>query len=440
MRRILALACWLALIAGSLPAQAEECPGNPNALGTSRTLVVDPAEHPRLGTMQYLETLPLADHEVVLTFDDGPLPPYTNRILEILASQCVKATYFLVGRMAQSFPETVRHIYNSGHTIGTHSQNHPLTFHKMPLAMAQKEVDDGIVSVTAALGDPKALAPFFRIPGLLRATAVENYLASRSLVTWSADFPADDWFKRITPNEITRRALQRIGAKGKGILLLHDIHPATVLALPALLKELKARGYRIVNVVPSGPERPKAVTEPQQWVMHAPKQGWPRVVDAAVTIQNLSGPSPQSFGIGTSYPSGPRTITSRAQIAPRVQTAAAGQVPLPPMPPASLWPRDDQATAPAEITGSASTLEIRDWPLAPPVLTASSASFEPAVWPLRPSLRPAFRPTVRPTLKPALRPAPKPAVAHAVQSRIPAPKPRPAAKPARAAMVTSSLR
>ena len=82
-------------------------------------------EHPRIGTMQYAETLPLADGEVVLTFDDGPLPKYSNRILEILASQCVKATFFLVGRQAQANPEGVRKVRDAGHTVATHSQNHP---------------------------------------------------------------------------------------------------------------------------------------------------------------------------------------------------------------------------------------------------------------------------------------------------------------------------
>ena len=61
---------------------AENCPGNPDALGTSRTIVVDPSEHPRIGTMQYEETLPLRDHEVVLTFDDGPLPPRSSQVLD----------------------------------------------------------------------------------------------------------------------------------------------------------------------------------------------------------------------------------------------------------------------------------------------------------------------------------------------------------------------
>src|SRR5215813_4307561 len=123
MRNVLAALCGL-IVFGPVLASAAECPGNPDALGTSRTIVVDPAEHPRLGSMQYRESLPLEDHEVVLTFDDGPLPPRSTRVLEILASECVKATYFLVGRMARSFPDMVRRIKAEGHTIGTHSESH----------------------------------------------------------------------------------------------------------------------------------------------------------------------------------------------------------------------------------------------------------------------------------------------------------------------------
>src|SRR5579863_8851168 len=76
------------------PAMAQECPGNPNALGTSRTIAVEPGS--RVGVMQYPESLPLRDKEVVLTFDDGPLPPYSEQVLDILNAQCVKATFFLV--------------------------------------------------------------------------------------------------------------------------------------------------------------------------------------------------------------------------------------------------------------------------------------------------------------------------------------------------------
>jgi len=258
--------CLVALVCAASAAGAAECPGNPNAIGTSRVLVVDPTEHARLGTMQYRETLPLEDHEVVLTFDDGPLPPYTKRVLEILASECVKATYFIIGRMARAYPEMVRELHAAGHSIGTHSQNHPLSFHRMPLSRAQQEIEDGIASVSAALGDAGTVAPFFRIPGLLRADRVETYLASRSLMTWSADFPADDW-RRIRASEVMHRGLSRIEAKGRGVLLLHDIQPATVIALPGLLRELKKRGFRIVHVEPASAKLPKTETTASQWLL-----------------------------------------------------------------------------------------------------------------------------------------------------------------------------
>src|ERR1700753_2334762 len=119
------------------PAFAADCPGNPNALGTSRVLVVDPRAHTKIGTMQYAETLPLRDHEVVLTFDDGPLPHNSNQVLAILASGCIKATFFEIGVMAHNFPEGVRKLRDAGHTIGTHSQTHPLTMNKMPIEQAR---------------------------------------------------------------------------------------------------------------------------------------------------------------------------------------------------------------------------------------------------------------------------------------------------------------
>src|SRR5664279_1720756 len=198
-----AICLALGLITG--PALAGSCPGNPNAIGTSRTITVEPSAIPRIGSMQYRTTLPLNDHEVVLTFDDGPLPPYTNRILDTLASECVKVTYFLVGRMATAYPDAVRRIYNAGHSIGTHSQNHPLTFDQMAMPRVEREVTAGIASVQAAAGDPRAVAPFFRIPGLLRSQQVEHYLAGKSIAVWSADEVADDWFKQVTAKDIVQK-------------------------------------------------------------------------------------------------------------------------------------------------------------------------------------------------------------------------------------------
>jgi hypothetical protein len=123
----------------------------------------------------------------------------------------------------------------------------------------ERQIDSGIASVDASLCAPKALSPFFRVPGLNRTNAVESYLASKSLVTWSADVVGDDW-KRIGAREIVRRAMRRLEEKGRGILLLHDIHATTAAALPSLLKELKDRGYHVVQVVADG-ERPDTVPE-----------------------------------------------------------------------------------------------------------------------------------------------------------------------------------
>jgi peptidoglycan/xylan/chitin deacetylase (PgdA/CDA1 family) len=263
----------LASIAGAGTGLASNCPGNPDALGTSRTIAVDPTEHPLLGIASYRESLPLEDHEVVLTFDDGPLPPYTSRILDTLASECVKATFFMVGRMAQAYPNVVKRVYAEGHTIGTHSQNHPFTFHKMPVEHAAREIEDGFTSVRTALGDNKGVSDFFRFPGLLHQEPVERYLESRGYQAWSVDLMADDW-RHISDGEIVRRAINRIEARGRGILLLHDIQPMTARGLPSLLHELKVRGFHIVQVIEATPDRPKAATLAEQWIGRAEPASW----------------------------------------------------------------------------------------------------------------------------------------------------------------------
>jgi peptidoglycan/xylan/chitin deacetylase (PgdA/CDA1 family) len=268
MRSLVLRSAAALLVLSAAPfAHAAECPGHPDALGTSRTLVVDPTEHPRIGTMQYPETLPLADHEVVLTFDDGPLPRHTKPILDILAAQCIKATFFIVGQMANAYPQMLREVRDAGHTIGTHTQNHPLRMNRMSIEQNKAEIDEGIASTAAALGDPAQVAPFLRIPGLLRSKEVEDYLTSKGIQTWSADFPADDWH-RISPARVAQLAISRLEAKGRGILLLHDIQARTEKALPHILRELKARGYRIVHVVPATKDMPKTPTEPWQWHLH----------------------------------------------------------------------------------------------------------------------------------------------------------------------------
>jgi peptidoglycan/xylan/chitin deacetylase (PgdA/CDA1 family) len=334
---------WTASCAGLLisvaaqTASAADCPGHPDAIGTSRTIVVDPRAHPIIGTMQYGKTLPLEDHEVVLTFDDGPLPKYSNQILDILAAHCAKATFFLVGRQAHDNPEGVRKVRDAGHTVATHSQNHPTGMDRLPLDRSRQEIEQGIASVTVALADGTAPAPFLRIPGLRTNDGIEEFAASKGLQIWSADFPADDW-RHVPASRVYELAIKRLEAKGKGILLLHDIQPRTVAALPRILHELKVRGYRIVHVVPATPERPATPTAPQQWLLHPASEmvavsRWPKVPKFA-----SSGPAvlPAPLLSGLDW-----RVTD-----PGARTSRRGRgVPLPPVAP---WPR--QTTLPPAAT------------------------------------------------------------------------------------------
>ncbi|TQF33263.1 polysaccharide deacetylase family protein [Bradyrhizobium sp. UNPA324] len=293
---------------GSPAALAADCPGHPDALGTSRTLVVDPHEHPRIGTMQYRETLPLKDHEIVLTFDDGPLPKYSNQVLKILDDECIKATFFIIGSQAKANPEGVRKLVAAGHTVGTHSMNHPLTFDRMPVEKFEPEINGGIEWTSAAMTDPSQLAPFFRIPGLMRAEGVENYLISRGIQVWSADFPADDW-RHVSSDRVYQLAIQRLEAKGKGILLLHDIQARTVAALPKIIRDLKAHGYRIVHVVPATADRPATPTNPVEWLLHPPTETvpiarWPAVPTFVFTqTRTLPAPSLADLNAQTEHQS-----------------------------------------------------------------------------------------------------------------------------------------
>jgi peptidoglycan/xylan/chitin deacetylase (PgdA/CDA1 family) len=304
LRRVWGTISGLGLLACLIPAQgvlAADCPGHPDAIGTSRTLVVDPREHPRIGAMQYRETLPLRDHEVVLTFDDGPLPRNSNQVLQILADQCIRATFFTIGQQAQANPEGVRKLAAAGHTIGTHTQTHPLGFERMPIERAQPQIDQGIASVTSALADPSALAPMFRFPGLERSDVAERYLASRGIQVWSADFLADDW-RHISSTQVFDLAIKRLEARGRGIILLHDIQARTVAALPRFLHELKVRGYHIVHVVPATPDRIATATEPQEWQLHpvsetVPIAHWPKVPELDVGVA-VTLPAPTLSDLG----------------------------------------------------------------------------------------------------------------------------------------------
>jgi peptidoglycan/xylan/chitin deacetylase (PgdA/CDA1 family) len=194
---------WLALIwptcVGSVSAaHVAPCP-RPGTLGNSQILAVKATTTPRVGLKSFPETLPLADHEVVLTFDDGPWPATTSRVLSALAQECVRATFFLIGRSASAHPELVRRIAAEGHTIGTHTWSHPSLMRIKPEA-AIAEIDHGISAVETALRGNASPAPFFRFPGFESTQATLDLLQSRGIVVFGADLWASDW-NRMTPKQ-----------------------------------------------------------------------------------------------------------------------------------------------------------------------------------------------------------------------------------------------
>ncbi len=251
MTRSFAIAALVAIV--PLAARAAPCPGNPDALGTERVLTVDAASTPRVGHKSFPSTLPLQSKELVLTFDDGPWPTTTPKVLEALKHECVLATFFLIGRNVAAHPELARRELAEGHSLGHHTFSHPLLNH-MATAEAEAEINRGIAEDEFALygrrsSDPTT--PFFRFPGFASNGVLLDWLQGRHIVVFGADVWASDWLP-MTPTQELQLILSRIERIGSGIVLLHDIKAQTAAMLPAFLRQLKRRGYHIVHVVRAG--------------------------------------------------------------------------------------------------------------------------------------------------------------------------------------------
>ncbi len=177
------------------------CPRK-DALGTSRVLTVDPQTTPRVGLKSFPQTLPLADKEVVLTFDDGPFPPTTSKVLAALAAECVQATFFLIGKSAEANPAMVRRIVAEGHSIGNHTWSHQI-LDRISEARAIEEIDRGFAADEMALHGKASrvpTTPFFRFPGFASTPTLLANLQSRGIAVFGADLWASDW-NPMTPEQ-----------------------------------------------------------------------------------------------------------------------------------------------------------------------------------------------------------------------------------------------
>jgi peptidoglycan/xylan/chitin deacetylase (PgdA/CDA1 family) len=231
--------------AAPAPVPAKSTCANPDALGVSRTVVIDTTGGPGFGFLQYKQFDFLADHEVVLTFDDGPWPT-TASVLKTLADECTKAVFFPIGLHTTYHPEILRQVAAAGHTIGAHTWSHAhLDSKKLNEAQAREEIEKGFSAVKMALG--AAPAPFFRFPALAHTQATLGYLGTRNIAMFSCDIDSFD-FKSSGPDQIIQNVMTKLDKQGKGVILMHDLQKHTAAALPTLLRRLKAGGYKIVQM------------------------------------------------------------------------------------------------------------------------------------------------------------------------------------------------
>ena len=218
---------------------------NPDALGVARVVEIDTTGGPGFGFEHFKQHDFLRDKEVVLTFDDGPWPT-TNAVVKALADECVRATFFAIGKHATYYPEILRGVAAAGHSVGTHTWSHQDLSKKSP-EEAKAEIEKAISAVQWALGNQAQEASFFRFPGLRHPPEMVTYLGERNIAIFSTDMDSFD-FKLRKPELIIKAIMSKLQKHGKGIVLMHDFQSGTSHAVPQLLAELKAGGYKIVHM------------------------------------------------------------------------------------------------------------------------------------------------------------------------------------------------
>lgn len=226
---------------------SRDCSKPGAGLGVSRIVEVDPNNGPLYGAISKYtkEDDFLGPKEVVLTFDDGPMSWITKSILDTLDRFCTKATFFSVGRMALAYPDSIKDILRRGHTLGGHTWSHPLNMRRYSLEKAKDQIERGFSAIALAAGQP--IAPFFRFPGLSDSDPMLKHLQKRGIATFTVDVVSNDSYIR-SHRYLADYTMQKLKKRGRGIMLFHDIKPATAKALPTILRRLQKNGYKVVHL------------------------------------------------------------------------------------------------------------------------------------------------------------------------------------------------
>jgi peptidoglycan/xylan/chitin deacetylase (PgdA/CDA1 family) len=237
-----------ALAAGNIP----PC-DKPGGMGLSRIIEIDTTGGPGFGFEHFKQYDFLRDKEIVLTFDDGPWPANTPAVIKALADECLKATFFEIGKHATWHPEITKQVIDAGMTVGTHTWSHKdlaRNPYAKDLDQAEQEIEMGNSAVHMAAAGA-LVAPFFRFPDLQHPPQLLEYLGQRNIAIFSTDIDSRD-FKMHKPDEVIKSVMSQLEKRGKGIILMHDFQKNTAEALPELVRQLKAGGYKVVHMVPRG--------------------------------------------------------------------------------------------------------------------------------------------------------------------------------------------
>ncbi|MDR7271913.1 beta-galactosidase [Pelomonas saccharophila] len=226
--------------------QIEGC--GPEALGTSRVLQL-----PREGAAHggAYGRLPLAANEFVLSFDDGPRPGTTERVLQALKAECARATFFMNGEPMLQHPALAQRVRAEGHTVAMHGFKH-LAFGELPAKDQLADLEAMQKAYRYVIGGEPAA---WRFPYLAETPTLREALRQQKVTVMSVEPGIEDWVPGKTPEMMAEGLLAALRQTGGGIVLLHDVQEQTAAALPLMLRRLKQEGWRLVHL--QWPESPR---------------------------------------------------------------------------------------------------------------------------------------------------------------------------------------
>lgn len=194
------------------------------------------------GKGRKLSSVAVSGMYVAFTFDDGPHPTYTPKILDILKKYNAKATFYVLGSRVNSSPSIVARMVNEGHEVGVHTWNHP-SLTKVSMATVRSEMERTIGAIQQASNyTPRTMRPPY---GAINSNLVDFFAQQygMSTIMWSID--TNDWRKPGVQKVINEAVTK---ARPGSIILIHDIHASSYQAVEGIVSGLIARGFKLVTV------------------------------------------------------------------------------------------------------------------------------------------------------------------------------------------------